>query len=532
MKTNRERLREIVTVLASYGFGHIYRTRLRPSKHQTQDAANLRKAFEELGPTFIKFGQIISTRRDLLPQDYIDELSKLRDSAPSFSFDYIEETFKEEFDQELDEVFEWVEKEPLASASVSQVHKAKLKSGEIVILKSQRPDMEENLLRDIRLFTRIVKLAPATFKEMLVDADAALAEIEQSTKIELDFRNEAKAMNRFSYFNRDVEVIDSPEPYLRYASKRVLVMEYVDGIKNLNETKLIEAGYDRRDIAEKLLYSFLSQVFEDGYFHGDPHQGNMIIRDKKIVFIDFGIVGVLSDSVRENLIKFLRAIVFEDLEQLMNMLIQMTVSSKEINRFELREDLNSFFYTYVNRSLNQIDLSQIFSDILDITHKHSLVMPNDFIMLAKSLTMIEGIVSDLHEDINVMEIAMNYVKGSDDFRLFEKISKEKLGIGLYRWTQDAVLLPSSLRHLLDLIGNGHLKMHINLDNIEEKWTGINKMMNRLIFALIIASLVLSSSIITVVSTGSGLSLFGIIVFIGAGIMGIWLLISIIRSGNL
>lgn len=531
MKNNRERLTEIATVLASYGFGHIYRTRVR-TKHKEQDAANLRRAFEDLGPSFIKIGQIISTRQDLLPPNYIKEMAKLRDEAPPFLFNEIERIFEEDFHLKLDEVFEWVEKEPLASASVAQVHKAKLFTGEEVVIKVQRPEIEENLLRDIRLFARMVSMAPETVKEMLVDAKAAFKEIEETTKRELDFRNEGQALTRFRELNKELQAVAAPRPFLKYTSKRVLVEEYVEGIRGLNRKEIRKEGYKKEDIAEKLVYSFLSQVFKDGFFHGDPHPGNLVIRDKKIVYIDFGIVGELSPSVRENLIKLMKSIVFEDIETMMNLLLQMAITKGKVDRFAFSEDLHDFYQSYISRSFGQIDLSTFFSDVLRVTHKYKMVMPNDFILLAKALTILEGVVTNLHPDINVMEIASTYIKASDDIKLLESITKDKLMLGLYQLAVDSAKLPSTLKRTLDTINNGRMMVHLDLVHFEDKWREVNKMVNRIVFALIIAALILASSIIFVMSEGTGVSIFAIIIFIGAGIMGLWLLISIIKSGTL
>ncbi|WP_161878773.1 ABC1 kinase family protein [Alkalibacterium sp. MB6] len=530
MKSNRERLTEIVTVLASYGFGHIYRTRVR-TKQKDQDAANLRLAFEELGPSFIKIGQIISTRQDLLPPDYIRELSKLRDEAPPFPYEDIKRVFKEDFQKELNEVFEWVDKVPLASASVAQVHRARFYTGEEVIIKVQRPEIEENLLRDIQLFSRIVSMAPETVKEMLVNVEEAFKEIEESTKRELDFRNEGQALVTFRANNKDIKAVAAPKPYLNYTSKRVLVEEYIEGIRGFNLNQLREEGYNKQDIAEKLVYSFLTQVFKDGYFHGDPHPGNIIIKNKKIVFIDFGIIGELSSGVQNDLIKLMRAIVFEDIDALMNLLLTMAITKQKVDRFAFSEDLQDFYQSYISRSFGQIDLSTFFSDVLHVTHKYKMVMPNDFILLAKSLTIIEGVVSDLYPDINIMEIASSYIKASDDIKLVD-ISKDKLKLELYQIGSDTARLPSSIKRLADTINNGRLMVHIDLVHFDDKWREVNKMVNRIVFALIIAALIIASAVFFVLSEGAGFSFVAIIIFLGAFVMGLWLLISIIRSGTL
>ncbi|WP_208560949.1 ABC1 kinase family protein [Marinilactibacillus kalidii] len=531
VKSNRERLKEIGSVLASYGFGHIYHTRIR-SKDQEQDAKKLRQAFEELGPSFIKIGQIISTRRDLLPDNYIEELSKLRDNAPHFPYTEIERIFQEEFNETLEDVFEYVEKKPLASASVAQVHKAKLSTGEHVIIKVQRPDIEENLLRDIKLFSKIISMAPNTVKDMLVDADSAFSEILESTKIELDFRNEAKYLIKFRELNKDIQAVTAPKPFLKYASKRVLVEEYVEGIKGLDPVKLTTEGYDKKDIAEKLMYSFLSQVFNDGYFHGDPHQGNLVIKGKQIVFLDFGITGELSSDVRESLIKLIKAIVLEDTEAMMNILLQMAIVKTKINRFALSEDLADFYHIYASRSFKNIDLSSFFSDVLYITNKYKMIMPSDFLLLAKSMTILEGVITELDPDINVLKIATAYIKTNDSVSFFETITKDKALVGLYQFGQNTVSLPTKLTKSLDTINNGRFKVHLDLVDGDKKWTGLNKMVNRIVFAVIIAALILASAIILAVAEGTGVSILAIIIFLGAGIMGLWLLISIIRSGTL
>lgn len=531
MKSNRERLREIASVLASYGFGHIYRTRLR-TKHKEQDAKNLRLAFEELGPSFIKIGQIISTRQDLLPPTYIEELSKLRDDASPFEFSEIKRIFYEEFREPLEDVFEWVEEKPTASASVAQVHKAKFLTGEEVVIKVQRPEIEENLLRDIHLFSRIVSMAPETVKEMLVDVEAAFREIEETTKIELDFRNEGQALIAFKKMNRNNKAVSVPTPYLPYTSKRVLVEDYVGGIRSLNLEQIQKEGYEKKDVAEKLVYSILSQIFKDGYFHGDPHPGNIILSDNKIVFIDFGIVGKLSDPVKKDLIKMMQAIVFEDIDQLMNLLLQMAITKEKINRFQFSEDLEDFYQSYVSKGFGQINLNAFFSEVLHVTRKYKMVMPNDFILLAKTLTILEGVVTDLHPDINIMEIASDYMKTSDDIKFFSAISSEKIKLDAYQLAKDSIKFPSALKRALDTINNGRLLVHLDLVHFDDKWREVNKMVNRLVFAVIIAALILASAFIFVMAEAAGVSIFAIIIFIGAGIMGLWLLISIIKSGTL
>ncbi len=530
-QTNRGRLTEIARTLASYGFGHIYRTRMGSKKEQ-QDAQKLRLAFEELGPTFIKFGQILSTRPDLLPKDYIQELSKLQDKVPPFPFSQIKEIFEEDFKQTLEESFKWVDEEPLASASVAQVHRATTFDGEEVVLKVQRPDMEENLLRDIRLFSRIISMAPETVKSFIVDAEVAIAEIEKVTKIELDFRNEVNALIRFRMNNADRDVVHAPKPYVRYSSKRVLVEDYIEGITNLNKTTLQEAGYDTDDLVQKLVYSFLKQVFEDGFFHGDPHPGNIIIQEGKIVFIDFGLYGELSKENRDKLIEILEAIVLEDIDELMNLLLQLAIVKSKVDRYELYNDLESFFYVYIAKDLKQIDIGRLMTDMLGVAHRHGLIMPNDFVLLAKSLGIVEGVISEFETEVNLMDVAKMYLKDRENYSLLKKFTADNVGVNAYKTATNLFDLPTSMKKLFDTISNGRTRMNIEIMDWDKKSVDINKMVNRVVFAIIIASLILASALIAVSVTSLGLSRLSIVIFLGAGFMGLWLLISIIRSGTL
>lgn len=531
IRSNRSRLTEIATVLASYGFGHIYRTKIGKEK-KSQDAESLRLAFEELGPSFIKIGQILSTRPDLLPADYIEELSKLRDQAPPFSFKRIKESFEEDFNEKIEDAFEWIDETPLASASIAQVHRARTIDGEEVIIKVQRPDMEENLLRDIRLFSRLLELTPEVIKDFVVDADIALAEVEASTKTELDFRNEVMAIQRFRENNKDRPVIAAPKPIIKYTSKRVLVEEYVEGINGLQMDQLLAAGYDKKDFVEKFVYTFLTQVFEDGFFHGDPHPGNIIIRDQQIVYIDFGLFGELSEANRKNLLELLEAIVLEDVDRLMNLLLQMAIVKQEVDRYLLYQDIENFFYQYVSKDLANIHIGDFFNDVLSVSRKHSLVMPTDFIMLGKSLAVIEGVVSDFDVEVNLMQIAKSYVKEHEDFSLGAKLKSEDLKLKILRLASDSIDLPGSLKDSLETLSQGRARLNLEVLDWEKKSIELNKMVNRIVFAIIIAALILASALITISTTSPGLTSLSVIVFLGAGIMGLWLLISIIRSGTL
>ncbi|WP_018659925.1 ABC1 kinase family protein [Allofustis seminis] len=529
----RDRFAEIVKVLGSYGFGHLYRTRLL-NKDEAKDAKRLRLAFEELGPTFIKFGQILSTRHDLLPKQYIDELSKLRDRVPQFPFAEAVRIFNEDFQISLDEVFEWVEEEPLASASIAQVHRATLKNGDKVILKVQRPDMGEYLLRDIQLFAEVLEMVPGLIQDVVIDARTAILEIEATTRRELDFRLEAAAIEKFRENNKYRAVVDAPKTYPEYTSARILVEEYIEGIHNMDVRQLKEKGYDLEDISRKLTYVYLLNVFEDGLFHADPHPGNLIIREGKIYFIDFGIYGEISTQNRQDLFDILRAVVLEDVDQMMTKILQMAIIRKKVDRLQLYEDIQNFFYMYANMNLDKIEISELFSEVLNISRKHGLGMPNDFVLLAKSLTVIEGVVTNLNGEISVMEIARMIVKNQLNWKEMLAVSSslDQLTLKTAQIAQHAFELPHQLSKALQTVTEGRFKLHFEFSDYEKKERAVNQMVNRIVFAIIIASLILASAVIVVFTSGTNWSTISMFLFIGAGFMGLWLLWSIFKSGML
>ena len=268
------RFREIVKVLGSYGFGYIIDYKF---SKQNKRPENLRKAFEELGPTFIKIGQILSTRPDLLSPDYIVELSKLQDSVLPESIETIREIFFDQFAMSTTECFETFYEKPLASASISQVHKATLKDGRNVVVKVQRPDIAEKMKLDISILIRIIKFTKAKFTDALIDPEEALHEILLITELELDFNNEVKNMIKFKDFNKDVACLYVPYVVQDLCGAKVLTMERVYGFKVDDTKKLLIGHYDLDDLGKKLALSYLKQVLQDGFFHGDPHPGNIFI---------------------------------------------------------------------------------------------------------------------------------------------------------------------------------------------------------------------------------------------------------------
>lgn len=532
-KRNR-RFREIVRILGAYGFGHVINTKFRAEKVK-KDPENLRLVFEELGPTFIKIGQILSTRPDILPPEYISELSKLQDSAPSFSFETVSEIIEDDLGKDIGQLFSSIERDPVACASVAQVHNAVLVDGTPVIVKVQRPDIENKLLEDMDILIGIVRKAPDTLKDVLLDPVEALEEIKETTKIELDFRNEVSFMERFLHENRDIACISVPKPIDGMSTKRVSVQERIEGIKISSKAELVKQGYDPNEIGRKLILSFLYQVFNNGFFHGDPHPGNLIISGRKIFYIDFGIMGVLDTSSRRAFNDLLRSLVSEDITQIVNLILILGIQKGPVDRNRLHDDVEKIVHNYVHSSLKNFQVSYLFKDLFEAARKNNLKLPREFTILLKSLLILEGVLADLSPDISIMEIASAYIKDMTHEKLMPDISLDLLMLKGTNFIVDSAGIPSQVSTILHNYISGRGKVRVDITNLDEKWVDFNKMVNRMVFALITASIIIASALIIRVGADSairGVSIVGILGFFLAGLLGLWLLLSILKSGNI
>lgn len=528
-----QRLREIVRVFTYYGFDFLVSSKLPNSKKGEPRPQAFREALEELGATFVKIGQILSTRPDLLPKAYIKELEKLQDENEITSFDKVKEIFQESFGTSIDTYFTYFSERPLASASIAQVHRATLLDGREVVVKVQHYEIAEKMKLDLSILRRLSRFTTAHMSNIPVNPFEAFKEIEDATLKELDFIKEAKNTVKFKVLNKNVACVSAPTIIDRLTYKKVLTMEYIEGYKITDDKILEREGYDRKDIANKLANSFFKQVFEDGFFHGDPHPGNLFIKDGKIYFIDFGLVGELDANLKKWLTKAMIAMALDDIDTLVDFVNAIAIRKGPVKTSILYDDLNNIVLRYINASLKSIKISDLFKEIFDIAERNNLQMPKELVTLVRSIVILEGVVAKIDPDLEIMEYIFPYIKERNKEAMLESLDKDKLIIGAYKFAEKSLEIPTKFSELVDSLSNGRTKMQIEVNGLDKPLTDLNRMVNRISFALIVGCMIIGSSLIVDARIGptfEGVPLLGVIGFVVSGVFGFWLLISIIKSG--
>lgn len=496
-------------------------------KHHIQkgmDPVKLRMILEDLGPTFVKIGQIMSTRQDLFSERYCKELMKLRSQASPMPFSMVEQIIQETYGDLFQEEFESIDEICLGSASIAQVHAATLKSKERVVLKIQRPKIYEWMERDVALLRKAVKILNLSdIVSSVVDLDMVIDEFWTTAKQEMDFTIEAQFAKRFKNDYKDCKFIDAPKIYDEYTRKNILVMEYVDGIEINDSKKLDELGYDRSEIADKLAFNYISQIIENGFFHADPHSGNLRIRDNQIVWIDFGMMGTLDANERETMKEAVRAIALRDTQKLVDCILMIGDCKQEIDYTAFCADMDRFVNQYLSVPYSEIDVAKLIQDMFSICHVYSISLPKGISMLARSMMTIEGTLTALDPNMNTMKIAMSH-KSS-----LTKIDWEKEIKSGFKRSIDAlsrsVDIPVQASDVLKMVQRGQIKVNLNLMGSQAPLAKIDQMVNRLIVCVLIAALVVGSSLICTTKMKPmimgipALGFFGYIIAIG---MSVWL----------
>jgi len=549
---NINRLREITTILIKYGFDYFVKQlglanliskgekilKLKPSKiAQLSLPVRVRLALEELGPTFIKLGQILSTRPDLIPSDYIEELQKLQDEVPPFAYEQVEKAIKRELGADVSEIFKLFEQIPFAAASLGQVHQAILKDGEKVVVKVQRPDIEKIIETDLDILFHLARLTEKHIPDSrLYDPVGIVEEFAKVIRLELDYGTEGRNAERFKKNFEGEEIIYTPKIYWEFSSKRILTMEFIEGIKINALEELDKAGYDRKKIAENGAKAFMKQILIDGFFHADPHPGNMLVMKGEIIgFMDFGMMGRLDEETREKGVDLFIALMERNPDKIINEMLDLGIAPPEIDTRSLKIDIKEMIDQYYNKPLREIKLGELINQLVEISIRYQIKMPAEFALLGKALLTIEGIGLELDPDFNLAEIAKPYAKDI----ILERKSPQRLFIKFLNDLNELynliILIPRQLNKTLKKMEKGTFKLEFQHRGLENLISALDKAANRIAFSLILAAIIVGSSLIMQTDKGPhfmGFPVIGVLGFLIAAILGLGLVIIIIRSGKM
>ena len=540
-----------MTVLMKYGFEEVAglvgrhlkigfgSKGLSPSARQDIAKASMarraRMAMEELGPTFIKLGQLLSTRPDLLPVEFIAELELLQDSVSPEHYPRIREEIKLQLGAYPEDIFERFDIEPIAAASIAQVHRARTKEGDEVVVKVRRPGIVKTLQTELEILHDMARLARGRFAPAEnFDPQRMVGEFAHAVNKETDLANERRNQQRFGRNFAEDATVHVPQVLERYCSEGILTMEYIDGIKPSQVDKLTAAGMDLKLIAQRGADFVLRQVFDYGFFHTDPHPGNfLVIADNVLAPLDFGQVGQLTGEDRILLQDIVLAIVDGDAWRIVHGLERAEMLGEQTGPAELVRDIEEILNAYTGLPLKDIPFREALGGVFELIRRHQVGAPRDFTLMLKCLMTIESFARSLDADFQIIECLKPYARKFAFEQLnpktvFDQLKKAAMGAG-----ELAGRLPEDATAILNKFRRGQFKVHVHHEHLEELERTIDNSSNRISFALIIAGLLIGSSLL-VPQEGNVLGLIrlqtlGILGYVTAMGMGLWLLVSILRS---
>ncbi|MBT8330268.1 MAG: AarF/ABC1/UbiB kinase family protein, partial [Desulfofustis sp.] len=457
----------------------------------------LRMAFEELGPTFIKLGQVLSTRSDFIPPDYLVELAKLQDDVPSFSYEDVEKIFLEETGKKPDDLFEEFTPQPLAAASIGQVHRGVLHDGTTVVVKVQRPEIEKIIAIDLEIIAHIASLMERYLEELQGHRPSSIVEeFARTISKEIDYAVEISNIERFSRQFKGNPAIYVPRVYRDLSCRRILTMESIDGVKASEIDKLVEQGSNLCVVAERGTNLIMEQIFVHGFFHADPHPGNIfILPDDVICFLDFGMMGRLSRQNREDFADLILHVVRHNERKVTESILKLTNQLEEVDREALSRDLSDLLDKYIYLPLKELEAGQILQDMLDLVSHHKIFFKPNFYLMMKAITTVEGVGRVLDPDLELIKLAEPFMKKVKAERLRVNRIAEETGLTTSEYIELLRDLPEELRTILAQLRQGRIKIEFEHRGLSELRAALDQVSNRIAFAIVLASLVIGSSLI-------------------------------------
>ena len=547
---NLGRSREIATVLFNYGFEDVverlglrkylqwgrriffFRKRPPPAKPRSR-GERIRLALEDLGATFIKFGQVVSTRPDLVPPDIIEELEKLQEHVPPFPSDVAVEMLEEQLRAPLRDLFADFDREPIAAGSLAQVHRARHHDGTLLAVKIRRPNVVREVERDLSLMLELAILAERHVPEAdIFDPVGLVQYFARTIRREMNFYREARTLDEFHRLFRNDATLFVPKVYWNLTTEAVLAMEYVEGIHVRDLQGLKAAGISPKHVAANGARIFMKQAFEFGLFHGDPHPGNIrILKDGSICLLDYGMIGMIEEEQRDRLVDLFAAVVRRDVRRVVELIQIVGRPVREIDRPLLRADIRDFVENYYGLPLERLNVGNMLNDFVTILARHGIHCPADLMLLVRVFVTLEGVGRELDPDFNLASHLAPFVERI----LKERLSPRKMAERLRDETQVFLRLahdvPLRLGRTLEKLSRDELKIQMEHRNLDHLVTEIDRSSNRLAIGLVLSALIIASALIILASPEYGL-LLSIAFYLVSSLLGIWLIYGIFRSGRL
>jgi ubiquinone biosynthesis protein len=501
---NLVRLREISSIVARHGFGqfldrerlfeaigiHPKETVPEPEKKLSM-AERFRLMLIELGPTFVKLGQVLSSRPDILPPDFVRELSRLQDDVPALPIEHVYQSIESGLGRTVNELYSWLDEAPLASASIAQVHRARTMEGEDVIVKVQRPGISERIRADLDLLYYLASFLERVVEETgIYTPKGIVEEFEKSLKSELDFLNEANNVRQFYKNHQDRPYVVIPKVYDELTCRTVLTLQRLHGRKI---TEIDETAFDRKEVAHNLIQSLFEQLFVDGLFHGDPHPGNVfVLEGNRIGLVDFGLVGRMTKQMQETIIVLCLAVALKDPDTVARLLYRVGVPDDRVNLGALRTDVSEILDRYLGGELRDVKSEALIQDLIELALKYRIKVPKDYALLTKAAITIEGLIRKLYPEMDVLSMAMPYAKRL----LFDRINPRSASGGALRTLLQAQTLVTEMplqvsQILLDLEGG---KFAVNVKSEElPQLVGVVRWLGMVVFTGLISSALIIGS---------------------------------------
>jgi ubiquinone biosynthesis protein len=542
---------EIAQVAVKHGFGYFFETHkltdLLPGRQRvpaevvspSQRGQHLREMLDELGPTFVKFGQLLSTRPDVVPPDIVLELQKLQDDVRPFPYEDVERVIGEELGLSVEQLFTEFDPMPVAAASIGQVHRATLPNGRRVAVKVQRPGAPRQIEADVALLYQAARIAKERVRALdFIDAQQLVDEFARQIRQELDYRLEARNADAFHRNFAGHPHVHVPRVFWSYTRSRVLTLEWLEGTQVADINSAEWSVEERRDLAFLMAETWMTMIFRHGFFHGDPHPANILVlgRADQIGLVDFGAVGNLTDDDMTKLTRMFIDAASENVEALPKRLADLGVRYPKEREDEFLAELREIYYRYYGASLAEIDPLQVIREAFQLIYSMNLRLPTRFLLLDRAIATLGSVGIDLYPDFNVFEVARPYARGLllDRFgprRMAVRARKETLRLG-----QMALELPYQLHDTLEQVRDGQIEVGFVHKGLDDLLNRLDVVFNRLVIAMIVAGGLIGSSLIGIFAKAGphvlGINIISVLGFAFSGLLGMWLLWGVVRSGRL